>query len=99
MPYTIEYTESAVDDIDYFKKYERVIIMQGIEAQVTHEPTQETRNRKRLEENTLDAQWEIRIGKYRVFYNVEDTDTLVIIVTVGWKEHNILYIRGKEYQL
>jgi hypothetical protein len=31
MPYSIEYTEHASEDIAYFKKYERVIIVEGIE--------------------------------------------------------------------
>lgn len=99
MPYSIEYTEQALDDIDYFKKYERVIIIEGIEQQLTHEPLREVRNRKPMEENSLRSEWELRIGSYRVFYNVDVPTSIVIILSVGWKEHNVLYIQGKKYIL
>jgi mRNA-degrading endonuclease RelE of RelBE toxin-antitoxin system len=96
--YRIEYTDSAIEDIAYFKKYERGLIVTAIEEQLTHEPLREVRNRKPLEPNLL-ARWEVRVGKYRIFYDVEISDMLVLIIAVGWKEHNTLYIRGKEYQL
>ena len=96
--YRIEYTDSAIDDIAYFKKYERVVIVTAIEEQLTHEPIREVRNRKPMEPNAL-ARWEVRVGTYRIFYDVEVIDRVVLIKAVGWKEHNTLYIRGKEYQL
>ena len=47
-----------------------------------------------------------RIGKYRAFYEIEmdvalelDELAVVIIVSVGHKEHNVLYIRGKVIKL
>ena len=96
--YRIEYTDSAINDIAYFKKYERVLIVTAIEEQLTHEPIREVRNRKPMEPNAL-ARWEVRVGKYRIFYDVEVTDMVVLIKAVGWKAHNTLYIRGREYQL
>jgi mRNA-degrading endonuclease RelE of RelBE toxin-antitoxin system len=99
MPYSIEYTENAVEDIAHFKKYERVIVIEGIEQQLIHEPLREVRNRKPMKENALQAEWELRIGSYRVFYNVDTSSIMVVILAVGWKEHNVLYIRGKEYRL
>lgn len=98
MAYRIEYTESAIDDIAYFKKYERVLIVTAIEEQLTHEPLRAVRNRKPMAANVL-AQWEVRVGKYRIFYDVEVIDRVVLVKAVGWKEHNTLYIRGKEYPL
>ncbi|WP_129633810.1 type II toxin-antitoxin system RelE family toxin [Candidatus Oscillochloris fontis] len=98
MAYRIEYTDSAIGDIAYFTKYERGLIVTAIETQLTHEPLREVRNRKPMEPNTL-ARWEVRVGKYRIFYDVEVSDQVVLVKAVGWKEHNRLYIRGKEYSL
>ena len=98
MAYRIEYTDSAIDDVAYFKKYERVVIVTAIEEQLTHEPIREVRNRKPMEPNAI-ARWEVRVGKYRIFYDVEVTDRVVLIKAVGWKAHNTLYSRGREYQL
>lgn len=98
MAYTISYTESALEDIAYFRKHERVLIIDAIEQQLMYEPMREVRNRKPLDPNTL-ASWEVRVGKYRIFYDVEIHETLVLVKAVGWKEHNTLYIRGQEYHL
>jgi len=98
MAYTIDYTASAEGDIAYFRKYEQGLIVDAIDDQLLHEPDQETRNRKVLDPNPL-AAWELRIGRYRVFYDVDAMTWLVLVKAVGWKEHNTLYIRGKEYIL
>ena len=98
MAYTIEYTASAEDDIVYFRKYEQVLIVDAIDDQLSHEPHLETRNRKELDPNPLGA-WELRIGRYRVFYDVDVVSRSVLVKAVGWKEHNTLYIRGKAYIL
>lgn len=98
MAYTIDYTASAEGDIVYFRKYEQVLIVDAIDDQLPHEPHLETRNRKLLDPNPL-AAWELRIGRYRVFYDVDAVTRLVLVKAVGWKEHNTLYIRGKEYVL
>ncbi|MDY6785014.1 MAG: type II toxin-antitoxin system RelE/ParE family toxin [Cyanobacteriota bacterium] len=68
-----------------------------------HEPTVETKKRKRLRPNQV-AEWELRIGKYRVFYDVlNDLDgeivKIVKVEAVGFKQHNKLFIRGKEFDL
>jgi mRNA-degrading endonuclease RelE of RelBE toxin-antitoxin system len=69
-----------------------------IREQLTDQPLIETKNRKPLRDNPI-ASWELRIGKYRVFYQVSDPTQMVSIVSVGHKEHNILLIRGKEVQI
>ena len=98
MAYTIEYTASAQGDIAYFRKYEQVLIVDAIDDQLIYEPGLETPNRKLLDPNSL-AAWELRIGRYRVFYDLDAQTQLVLVKAVGWKEHNTLYIRGKEYVL
>ena len=72
--------------------------MSEIREQLTDQPLVETKNRKSLRDNPI-ASWELRIGKYRVFYEVDDAVQMVSIVSVGHKEHNILLIRDKEVQI
>jgi len=45
------------------------------------------------------GEWELRIGVYRVFYDIGATEATVKIKAIGYKEHNTLYLRGKEYRL
>jgi len=58
----------------------------------------ETKNRKKLRANPV-APWELRIGNYRIFYEVDNDSVKVIIISVGAKEHNILFIRGKRVKI
>ena len=101
--YQIEYTEAALEDLEYFRKAEQQLILDEVDRQLINEPTVETNNRKHLRPNQV-AEWELRIGKYRVFYDVLDESEpeivkIVKIEAVGFKENNRLYIRGKEFQL
>lgn len=96
--YHIEVTGEAKDDLSYYTAFECKVIVSAIREQLTHQPHVETKNRKPLRDNPT-ASWELRAGKYRVFYEVNDTACMVSIVSVGHKEHNILLIRGKEVQI
>ncbi len=73
-------------------------IFDEIEEQLSQEPTNQTRNRKRLRPNQV-AERELRIGEHRVFYDVDTEAVAVEVKMVGYKEHNTLFVRGKEYVL
>jgi mRNA-degrading endonuclease RelE of RelBE toxin-antitoxin system len=56
-----------------------------------------TKRRKKLRPNDI-SEWELRLGKHRVFYDFED-DSIIKVVAVGYKEHNELLVRGKKVEL
>ena len=58
----------------------------------------ETRNRERLRPNRT-REWEVRIGKYRVFYDVRQSDRIVEVKMIGEKRGNMVRVRGEEYAL
>ena len=80
--------------------YYRNQILDEIEEQLTHEPNIKTRNRKRLENlippwQTVMSIWELRVGEYRVFYDVSPTESVVYVRAVrrksrGTKTEDIL---------
>lgn len=96
--YQIRFIREAIEDIRSLRKSERKRVVHGIETQLQHQPTQETKNRKRLRPNQL-AEWELRIDKLRVFYDVDEQEKVVKIEAVGYKEGNVLFIHGEEYKL
>lgn len=96
--YEVEYTRNALEDLLSFKKRDQQIISSAIDEQLTWQPTLETRNRKPLQPNDL-SQWELRIGQYRVFYDVDTIVRIVAIKAIGEKKHNQLYIRGRKFKL
>ncbi len=100
MKFEIEFTKRASDHIRALKKFEQQVILDSVEKHLQYEPTEETKKRKHLGENEI-SDWELRIGNYRVFYDVifEEDRPFVKIKAVGYKDHNILYIDGKEFIL
>ena len=98
MKFEITFTPEAVEDMRSFKRHERGQIIEGIETQLEYQPSEETRNRKRLRPNQL-AEWELRIDKFRVFYDVDTHERRVKIISVGFKKHNRLFIQEEEYRL
>jgi mRNA-degrading endonuclease RelE of RelBE toxin-antitoxin system len=96
--FRVELTKGAIEDLRFLKKFEQRFLLTAIERQLTAEPETPTGNRKPLRPNEL-ARWELKIGAFRVFYDVRTRDRVVQVKSIGWKEHNRLLIRGKEFPL
>jgi mRNA-degrading endonuclease RelE of RelBE toxin-antitoxin system len=96
--FRIAFTPEARDDLQRLRKRDQQQILAAIEAQLSQQPGEETRNRKRLRPNQL-AEWELRSGRFRVFYDVDEGTALVKIEAVGYKQGNILFVHGEEYEL
>lgn len=93
--YQIEFTPEALDDLTALKKNEQTEILDSTEEQLRFEPATETRNRKRMRLDPV-AEWELRIGRFRVLYNVEEEVKIVSIEAVGIKIGSNLVFRGKK---
>ena len=96
MALVIEFSEDAEAHLAEFSARERKIVLDAIEANLAWEPSVASKNRKLLRTNPL-ASWELRVGLFRVFYNV--SATTVVIVAVGRKSHNKLFLAGRKYRL
>lgn len=96
--YQIELSPSAVEDLKSLKRFEQRFVLDSIEQHLSFEPTNLTRNRKPLRQNEI-SEWELRLGDFRVFYDVDESRLAVRVKAVGRKEHNRLLIRGKEFDL
>lgn len=96
--YEIELTPEAIEDLGLLRKFHRQRVVNEIETELGDEPVVETRNRKRLRPNEV-AEWELRVGGFRVFYDVEVEARLVKVEAVGRKQGNRLFLHGKEYEL
>jgi hypothetical protein len=80
----------------------RSLIGSEVEAQLLFEPDVETRNRKPLKRPIgFGADWELRLGpknRFRVFYQVNPESREVLVLAVGVKEGNRLFIGGEEFK-
>jgi mRNA-degrading endonuclease RelE of RelBE toxin-antitoxin system len=91
MPHAIVLTQEARQDLKGIKTFYRKKILAEIDGQLQHQPTVETRNRKKLGEVEPDFEyvppvWELRVGSYRVFYDVDETDQTVNVRAVRFKD-------------
>jgi mRNA-degrading endonuclease RelE of RelBE toxin-antitoxin system len=96
--FEIKFTDEAKKSLRSLRAFDRERITEACEKQLTQQPDIPTKNRKSLRPNRL-AGWELRIGQFRVFYDVLPDDQLVKVVQVGYKEGNQLFIQGEEYHL
>jgi len=98
MKFQILFTPRASDELRSFRKNEQRQIIEAIKMQLYYEPLSVTRNRKMLRLSDL-AEWELRIGEFRVFYDADETKQIVSIRALGQKKGSRLLINGKEFDL
>jgi len=97
MKFEVRLVPSADKDLDHYGAREQAIILESIATFLGTDANVETKKRKPLRPNPL-APWELRIGEYRVFYEVREP-TLVRVLAVGHKDHNELFIRGQRIEI
>ena len=88
--YTIEYTEGVLEDLAGMRAYQRTHIFDSIEAQLQHRPLQQTHNKKVIlglipPWEYVEPVWQLRIGEYRVFYDVDEVSATVFVRAIRHK--------------
>lgn len=100
MAFVIRYTPTALSHLRGLTARERSVILDGVAAQLAHQPGIITRNRKPMRPNPL-ASWELRLGDLRVFYDIEgrsEESGAVVVNAVGKKVGNRFVIGGEEIE-
>lgn len=90
MPYEILVHEKAAEEIEGFRAFDQRRILDAIENQLSHQPTVRTKRRKCLETLITTFEhvppiWELRVGAFRVFYDVNEDEKQVHIRAVRSK--------------
>lgn len=98
--FEIRFAEGVEQDLRKMPIYYRNQIFDAVEKQLAHEPETRTRNRKLLENlmppwKTVASIWELRVGEYRIFYDVSPAESVVYVRAVrkkprGTKTEDIL---------
>lgn len=97
MKFEIKFVPSADKDLEYYDAREQRIILEAVGEFLKVDADVETRRRKQLRSNPL-APWELRIGDYRIFYEIK-VKNLVRVLAVGHKVHDGLFIRGEMVEI
>lgn len=90
MAFSIETSKTAKAELKAIKLYDRKRIIEEVDTQLQDEPNKETRNRKPLPNvkpgfEHVPLLWELRVGEYRVFYDVEEETKVVYVRAVRKK--------------
>src|SRR3990172_4659435 len=83
--YHIMYDELAFEELRGLRAFDRKAVLRTIERHLRHEPTRESRSAiKRLDPPVL-AVYRLRAGDFRVFYDVDEPNTVVRVIAVRYK--------------
>ncbi|HPD31976.1 MAG TPA: type II toxin-antitoxin system RelE/ParE family toxin [Phycisphaerae bacterium] len=83
--FEIHYDRTAVDDLRALRRVDQVAILGAIERHLRDEPSRVSRQAiKKLEPPVL-AGYRLRVGDYRVFYDVYEDRQIVLVVAVRFK--------------
>lgn len=99
MPYQILYDEDAIRHLRRILRRHHPLIKRAIEEQLQHEPGISRRNCKPLKSDR--PLWELRCGpgnQFRVIYQLDNENKVVLIIAIGVKRGNRLLVEGKEYK-
>ena len=80
MKYEIDFADEANEDLDGYRAYDRIAILDLIEKHLRHEPTRESKSRIKGLRGLSRPQYRLRIGAIRVFYDVRESVVEVIAV-------------------
>ena len=98
--YAIEYSPDAITHIRKLPAEQRAAVVTRLEARLRDQPTIPHRNRKLMDpdKKLYVAPWELRLGDVRVYYAVEEDAKKVVVLGVGIKVREKLFIGGRKVE-
>ncbi|MGQ0809950.1 MAG: type II toxin-antitoxin system RelE family toxin [Nitrospiraceae bacterium] len=90
--FKVLFAADVEEDLKEIPPFHRNRILDEIERQLAHQPLSPTKNRKLLVDllppwKAESKVWELRVGPYRIFYDVDQGKRLVYIRAVRRKPH------------
>ena len=80
--YEVVITTDAQGDMAALRAYDLRIVVKAIEDHLTHQPKQISRSRIRKLTQPAISQYRLRVRDYRVYYDVDDEEKRVIVLSV-----------------
>jgi len=89
--YEIVLKRSAVADLDGLRRYDAAQVADAMEKHLEHEPAKESKRRIRRLRGISNPDYRLRVGDYRVFYNVDHDARRVEVLRVMHKDQTQSY--------
>jgi mRNA-degrading endonuclease RelE of RelBE toxin-antitoxin system len=92
--YRIEFVTGVADDLADLRAYDRRLLLDEIDKQLTHEPARRTGRKKILVGLTppweyVEPIWQLQVGEYRVFYDIDEVKQVVTVRAVRHKPPHV----------
>lgn len=81
-PYNIQYSPQAVADSRAMSAFSRAQVLSAVETHLTYEPTRESRSRIKRMTQPFWSQFRVRVGDFRVYYDVDEAMRRVDVLRV-----------------
>ena len=78
----IRYTTEAVQDIAALRAFDQAKVRSTIRQHLPHNPTRESRSRVKRMVQPFWSQFRLRVGDFRVYYDVDDGASVVYVLRV-----------------
>ena len=92
MPYEIRYSSEAVEQLRKLRVFDRTAILDQIEQVLRVNSTVVSKSRIKQLRVPAPTQYRLRVGEFRVFYDV--AENAVLIIQVLSKQNSIDYLGG-----
>ena len=92
MAYEILYYDEDIEQLKNLRAFDRTAILDEIERILRVNPTQESKAKLKLLRQPAPAQYRLRVGEFRVFYDVLEQSILVIQILS--KADSVSYLEG-----
>jgi mRNA interferase RelE/StbE len=84
-PYEIRYASEAVADLRAMRTFDQRIVLNGIELHLLHQPKIVSKSRIKLMLQPFWSQYRLRVGDFRIYYDVNDDERVVNVLRVLMK--------------
>jgi mRNA-degrading endonuclease RelE of RelBE toxin-antitoxin system len=88
--FAIRFTRGALEELKRVRPHDRARLVDEIERRLAERPQEQSRHRKELTAlvpswEHVPPVWELRVGEYRIFYDVDAEARLVVVRAVRRK--------------
>jgi len=95
MAFEIEVTQEAESDVDKIRPFYRRQILDAVESHLQHTPTRTSRSRIKRLRSFQSPEYRLRIGEFRVFYDVDEAKRRVTVLRILSKEEAAKYLEER----
>jgi mRNA-degrading endonuclease RelE of RelBE toxin-antitoxin system len=94
MAFAIRYSDVAVEQLKRLRPFDRTAILDQIEQVLAVNPTLESKARVKQLRQPAPTQYRLRVGEFRVFYDVDTPGNCVDVIQILGKDDAMAYLES-----